>query len=689
MPSPVIAPLWRRLPFTWRFLLILAVTGLLIAAVPLILASRETRTSAEQRAGDRVGIAAQLIDAQHQSISAYADGIAAQLGSGNTMVQTTVLKSQLAADSSAAPQDVLGVVDATGTIAARNGAALAASDDVLQHTVTLLQQTGSAPTAPGTDGAGHLVLVATAPIAHSTARVFIARPLVAPILDGVVLLHGGKLAADGTIAGSSFVAGASAPTDVNTVAQALGDPQVVSVGGQSTAVAATAIGGGFVAVATAPLTDTGSLGVPEMVLGALILVAMVFIVSIVQADLQRPLRRLDRAVGALGRGDLDFPIPDVPTTDEIGRLAKNFEVMRLQLRSMLRITRARAAIATDLNAPQPLQIALEKVCVELRDATDAAGALIAVKGSDMTDAFVVGTGGAAWTDLDVEALLGGDGPIGTAFRADSSEATTVSAPAGCYEANNGLTRICVAPLRIGSNRHGVVAVVVPDPESTPDPGLVTATADQVALALERYTFLTVVQRQASIDDLTGLFNHRFLIDHLDQQVALAERLGAPLAVLMLDIDHFKVLNDSHGHHAGDIALQAFAETLSGSVRRSDVAARYGGEEFAVIMPNTDRDDAAQVAEKIRQAVADRDVQIDLHGPKLRITVSIGVASYPADTKVAEDLLQRADEGLYLAKHQGRNQVALAPGPQATETPATEKKKKVPVKDGNLQDVDVR
>jgi diguanylate cyclase (GGDEF)-like protein len=191
--------------------------------------------------------------------------------------------------------------------------------------------------------------------------------------------------------------------------------------------------------------------------------------------------------------------------------------------------------------------------------------------------------------------------------------------------------------------------------TTSDTDLVASTAEQISLALERYRFLAVVQRQASTDDLTGLYNHRFLVDSLDQQVALAERLGAPLALLMLDLDHFKVLNDTHGHHAGDLALSTFARTLVSNIRRADLAARYGGEEFVVVMPNTSAAEAFLVAEKIRVAVSTSDISLP-GGAAVHLTVSIGVAAYPDS---AAELFSRADEALYRAKRTGRQRTCVA------------------------------
>ena len=213
--------------------------------------------------------------------------------------------------------------------------------------------------------------------------------------------------------------------------------------------------------------------------------------------------------------------------------------------------------------------------------------------------------------------------------------------------------------------HGVLAVACERRAFIGgDIDLVAATAEQISLALERYRFLAVVQRQATVDDLTGLYNHRFLVDLLGQQVALAERLGAPLAILMLDIDHFKLLNDTHGHHAGDLALSAFARTLVSNVRRADLAARYGGEEFVVVMPNTTAHEAFLVAEKIRLAVLATDVR--LPGAKtVRLSVSIGVAAYPEHTKSAAELFSLADDALYLAKRTGRQRTCVAEPDEAS------------------------
>jgi GGDEF domain-containing protein len=227
--------------------------------------------------------------------------------------------------------------------------------------------------------------------------------------------------------------------------------------------------------------------------------------------------------------------------------------------------------------------------------------MIVVSGSELNDPFAVADSG---RDIAFDGFLEGNGPLGEGYRHGGLGAIILGATAAAPEARLDAREFCVAPLRLGTHVHGVLAVAARQIAFTSgDTDLVGSTADQISLALERYRFLAVVQRQATVDDLTGLYNHRFLIDSLGQQAALAERLGAPLAILMLDIDHFKELNDGHGHQAGDVALSAFAKVVLGNVRRADLTARYGGEEFVVLMPDTSAIEAYMVAEKIRGAGA--------------------------------------------------------------------------------------
>jgi diguanylate cyclase (GGDEF)-like protein len=160
------------------------------------------------------------------------------------------------------------------------------------------------------------------------------------------------------------------------------------------------------------------------------------------------------------------------------------------------------------------------------------------------------------------------------------------------------------------------------------------------------------------DALTGLANRRSLADNLERHLARFRRNGRPFCVLMLDLDHFKTVNDRHGHVVGDAVLCAFAATLAESVRSVDVVARYGGEEFTVILFETGRDEARESAERIRARVQEMRVEPE-GGPALAVTVSIGIAEAGTADASAGDLLRRADQALYRAKRAGRNGVYFA------------------------------
>ena len=159
-------------------------------------------------------------------------------------------------------------------------------------------------------------------------------------------------------------------------------------------------------------------------------------------------------------------------------------------------------------------------------------------------------------------------------------------------------------------------------------------------------------RQALTDDLTGLANRRHGAHQLDREIALGVRHGRLLALARVDVDHFKAINDTHGHQAGDQVLAEVARRLAGAVRGGDELARWGGDEFVAILPGTDRAGALRAAERLRAAVAE--APVDAAGGALDVTVSIGWAHWAGDTP--DDLLARADRSLYRAKDAGRNTV---------------------------------
>lgn len=166
--------------------------------------------------------------------------------------------------------------------------------------------------------------------------------------------------------------------------------------------------------------------------------------------------------------------------------------------------------------------------------------------------------------------------------------------------------------------------------------------------------------RAITDSLTGLYNRHYLNAHLDNLVMQALNNNKPLSLIILDVDHFKMVNDTYGHDIGDQVLKQIAEMAIRSIRSADLAARFGGEEFVVLMPETDAAQATEAAERIRSYIEKTPIKVSHSIGELKKTVSIGVAFLNDIGDSGQALLKRADEALYKAKHAGRNRVLSAP-----------------------------
>ena len=165
--------------------------------------------------------------------------------------------------------------------------------------------------------------------------------------------------------------------------------------------------------------------------------------------------------------------------------------------------------------------------------------------------------------------------------------------------------------------------------------------------------------EADTDKLTGLANRRSLDEFLDALVTIFPEENKSFSLIIADVDHFKYYNDTHGHQMGDLVLVSIASILKNSIRRGDLAARFGGEEFVIILPNCSKENAVLIANKLRSAISDQNIQFQNQQPMGNLTCTFGVATYPDDADTKELLLKRADERLYDGKSRGRNKVVAA------------------------------
>jgi diguanylate cyclase (GGDEF)-like protein len=184
-----------------------------------------------------------------------------------------------------------------------------------------------------------------------------------------------------------------------------------------------------------------------------------------------------------------------------------------------------------------------------------------------------------------------------------------------------------------------------------------AVANQTALALERVKLIAFLENLSITDALTGIANRRHFEWRLSEEIERARRYKYPLSALMLDLDHFKQVNDNYGHQIGDIVLQQVAQRLRRILRRTDFLARYGGEEFIVLAPQTPADRALILAERLRQVIAESPIPV-ADNLQIHITISIGVAVFPNHAQNESELIGAADSALYKAKQMGRNRVCM-------------------------------
>ncbi len=679
----------RRASFTVQFALILLGVGLATAIAAAAVAWFETQSISSQQALDsatgsaRLGVGVVRLETSTVSASLACElaplprtaaDFAAGPGALGALAQSVV---------SANPGHLVLFTDLSGRILA--GASSPAQRAQLQP-LAAQALAHSRPCAQGGQFLGSgasIVGAATAPVSSGgrlLGHVVAITPVTAATLrftsslissqagaTNVLLVSRGRADIGGRVGRLAIGAGGPVPAAVTAALNAPSHAAAATISGRAVTVAGQPIesaSGRLLATLVVVEPTTGlapsaaQLGIPvALAVACVLLLGMAAVFLLAERYLNRPLKRLNEAVQRLGQ-DVYADAVVIDGAEEITRLAANFEIMRRRLRHQLALAVGRSVIASTLTGNAPLEQVLSQVLMNLSAVLEVEMGMILLRTDDPKQPNFMVTWGMGNPALDWSELERSPGIIGGLLRRPRFAARSLlsSEERGPLERRLGIRDCLAEPLTAEGRDLGLLIVANKhSPYLDEDTALVNAVAVQVVGAVEKSMQLVVTRHEATTDAMTGLYNYRFLIGYLDQQVNVAERADSSLSVLMLDLDHFKAINDSHGHLAGDAVLRAVSSLVVETIRKSDLAARYGGEEFVVVMANTGREEAQLVAEKIRQAVAALEVELD-EGEPLRVTVSIGGVSFPEGTRGARNLLDLADRALYQAKRGGRNRV---------------------------------
>jgi diguanylate cyclase (GGDEF)-like protein len=428
--------------------------------------------------------------------------------------------------------------------------------------------------------------------------------------DSLVILDGRRIVASSPVANGRLTA-------------APGRTQTVTVGGSRyrTIVApslADATGVRLAVLSPQSVIDAAnSRSRNRLLLGLLASLGLVALVAYFEGrSIVRTLRGLSEAAQAIARGRLGERVP-VRGRDEFALLGTAFNDMANQLESRL--------------------AELEEERGRLRDAITRFGEALAAT-------------------HDVDTLLGVI--VEAAVEATGADGARLESDGGAFVESGDLSGAgerLELPLTAGKAVFGTL-LLVGESFDTEQRMTANSLASHAAIALENARLHRIVERQALVDGLTGIANRRHCEETLMTEIARADRLGTPLTLVLADLDDFKLVNDVHGHATGDDVLREFAEVLRHTVRDTDVAGRWGGEEFLLLLPGTDAEGGANLADRVRTALHERSF-LGRDGSVVTVSCSFGVAQHqPGGNERA--LFAAADGALYRAKHDGKNRVEV-------------------------------
>jgi len=404
----------------------------------------------------------------------------------------------------------------------------------------------------------------------------------------------------------------------------------------------------------------------------------------------RPLEELGDAAARVSSGDLTTVIP-VRSRDEVGRLARAFNSMTDELRRYIGALEASrdelqagvARLGEALSGTHDLARILNVVLETAQASTRARAGAVLLLDDDGTELTIAVQHGLEEHDVRTDLRLAvGVGVIGQVAHSGNAVRGRMGDGPGHLHAGPGEpneTALIAVPLKSSTKVIGVLVLFEcggGGEFGDDDLQTLRTFTSQATVAVDNVLLHEETRKLSITDGLTGLWNYRYFQMTVGKEIERAARFNRPSALLMLDLDHFKLVNDVHGHQRGDAVLVELADRVRRTVRDVDTLARYGGEEFVVVLPETDEKGAIQAAERINAVVRRHPFGVAGEEP-LEITVSIGVALFPTHGTTSAGLLRRADEALYAAKRGGRDAWRIAqpdpertsPGPDDAAVPA--------------------
>jgi diguanylate cyclase (GGDEF)-like protein len=644
----------------WR----LTIAFVLVVLVPLlfglVLVARALPNAVQVRQKTGVVSATRLVGAVLQDYCDRAKAAAEAAGRAATTTGPSGARAAAASLVSRGLADGIRVVGATSNVVAATGTVPAQPEDCGE---------------PSTGAAGPY-LSAVVPL--TTAQGKTAGSAVATFnVSGKLLTRLKQAIGEGDVVlvgSTGNVVAGTHPFRPAVIRDSFSDPPGTRVYGLVSSYLPAAPSQAFGAIVLEPAADGPALLVDATAVVVIAVLLAIGIAVISARATTQPLEELGNAAARIASGDLSTVI-EVRSKDEVGRLASAFNAMTDDLRGYVgqleasrdELQSGLARLGDTLSSTHDLDRILNVVLESAMASTRASGGMVLLL-TPSRDELVLAASRGVDVPLDLR-LRVGDGVSGrVALSGDPVRGRVGDGPGELRPAPGepGDTSLIAVPLKSSGTVIGVLDLygsVLAEGFDDNDLATIRTFASQATVAVDNVLLHEEAQRLSITDGLTGLWNYRYFTMTVSKEIERAARFGRPLALLMLDLDHFKDVNDTFGHQRGDAVLIELAGRIRGEVRDVDTVARYGGEEIVVVLPETDEAGAAQLAERICDAVRRKPFG-DPGVPPVHLTVSAGGAVFPEHGLAASVLLARADEALYSAKRSGRNTWRISDDPSA-------------------------